>query len=316
MRSKGDSHVDVRIFIEPQEGASYATQLALARVAEDLGFDGFFRSDHYLRMGAGSGEPGPTDSWVTLAGLARETRSIRLGTLMSAVTFRFPGLLAVQVAQVDEMSGGRVELGLGTGWYQPEHDAYGVPFPARRFDLLQEQLEIITGMWATEEGGRFDFTGRHYRLVECPALPRPRQRPHPPVIVGGIGPRRTPALAARYADEFNVGATRPEPTGAQYQRVREACAEIGRDSRELTFSFASPICCGGSDAALAAQADRIGRGVAELRANALAGGPDEVVDRIGRYAELGATRLYLTIADLADWDQLELIGHQILPQLT
>jgi F420-dependent oxidoreductase-like protein len=308
--------MDLRIFVEPQQGATYDDQLAVARVAEDLGYGGFFRSDHYLAVGAVDGRPGPTDSWLTLAGLARETRSIRLGTLMSAATFRLPGPLAIQVAQVDEMSGGRVELGLGTGWYEDEHRAYGIPFPARRFDLLEEQLDVVTGIWGTPEGKDFAYAGRHYQLTGCPALPRPRQRPRPPIIVGGRGTRRTPAIAARHADEYNIGFVRPDQAERQYQLVRAACLAEGRDPAGLTCSIALVTCCGGSDAEVAERARRIDRGVAELRATGLGGSPEEVVDKIGRYAEAGAQRIYLQILDMRDWDHLELIAHQVASKLT
>ncbi|WP_447646153.1 LLM class flavin-dependent oxidoreductase [Nocardioides zeae] len=145
--------MDLRIFTEPQQGATYDDLLAVAQETERLGFDAFFRSDHYLHM-SGDGLPGPTDAWTTLAGLARETSTIRLGTLMTSATFRHPGVLAIQVAQVDQMSGGRVELGLGAGWFEGEHAAYGIPFPdtRERFDRYAEQLEIVTGLWATPEG--------------------------------------------------------------------------------------------------------------------------------------------------------------------
>src|SRR5215469_4612791 len=198
--------MQLRIFTEPQQGASYETLLRAARAAEDLGFDGFFRSDHYLKMGDVSGLPGPTDSWVTLAGLARETTRIRLGTLVSAATFRYPGPLAISVAQVYQMSGGRVELGLGAGWFEAEHKAYAIPFPplAERFARYEEQLAIITGLWETPDGGTFSFSGTYYTVTDSPALPKPAQRPRPPMIIGGAGARRTPRLAAAYADEYNI----------------------------------------------------------------------------------------------------------------
>src|SRR4051794_20191359 len=185
---------------EPQMGATYDDLLAVARHAEDTGFDAFFRSDHYLTM-SGDGLPGPTDAWLTLAALARETKRIRLGTLVTAMTFRMPGVLAISVAQVDQMSGGRVELGLGTGWYDGEHTAYGVPFPplGERFERFEEQLQILRGLWEAE--GSFDFAGKHYALKDSPALPKPTQ-PHVPVIIGGFGAKRTPRLAATYADEY------------------------------------------------------------------------------------------------------------------
>src|SRR3954462_2692486 len=189
--------MQLRVFTEPQQGASYDDQLRVARAAEDLGFDAFFRSDHYLSMGDASGQPGPTDAWLTLAALARETSTIRLGTLLSPATFRLPGPLAISVAQVDQMSGGRVELGLSAGWFEVEHTAYGLPFPplGERFDRYEEQLAIVTGLWSTPLGQTFDFEGRYYRLSDSPALPKPVQDGGIPVIVGGRGPTRTPRLA-------------------------------------------------------------------------------------------------------------------------
>jgi len=156
--------VQLRVFTEPQQGAAYEDLLAIARLTEELGFDAFFRSDHYLKMGDVAGLPGPTDAWITLAGLARETSRIRLGTLVTSATFRLPGPLAISVAQVDQMSGGRVELGIGTGWYETEHAAYGIPFGGSfsvRFERLVEQLDIITGLWSTAEGETFSFEGKH-----------------------------------------------------------------------------------------------------------------------------------------------------------
>ena len=196
---------DFRIFVEPQNGSSYTDQLAVARTAENAGYSAFFRSDHYLAMN-GDGLPGPTDSWVTLAGLARETSSIRLGTMVTSATFRYPGPLAISVAQVDEMSGGRVEFGFGAGWFEAEHRANAIPFAplGERFDRLTEQLEIITGLWTSPPGQTFDYSGTHYTVADSPALPKPVQSPHPPIIIGGGGAKRTPALAAKFAAEFNI----------------------------------------------------------------------------------------------------------------
>src|SRR6202044_905304 len=184
--------MELRIFTEPQQGADYGRLLAVARASEQLGFDAFFRSDHYMSMGDGDGLPGPTDAWLTLAGLALQTSRIRLGTLMSPATFRYPGPLAISVAQVDHMSGGRVEFGFGAGWFDAEHAAYAIPFPelGERFDRYEEQLAIITGLWATPDGETFSFEGTHYRLADSPALPKPAQRPRPPLILGGSGVRR------------------------------------------------------------------------------------------------------------------------------
>ena len=306
----------LRIFTEPQQGASYATLRAVARAAEDLGFDAFFRSDHYLTMD-GSGLPGPTDSWVTLAGLARETTRIRLGTLVSSATFRYPGPLAISVAQVDEMSGGRVELGLGAGWFEAEHAAYGIPFPGvvERFDRLEEQLAIITGLWETPAGKTFSFEGAYYPLTDSPALPKPVQRPHPPIVVGGHGPRRTPRLAARFADEFNVAFVGPEETGAAFGRARDACVAAGRDPASLVYSAAHTVCCGRTDAEVARRAAAAGIDVAELGTGGLAGTPAQVVAKLGVFGALGASRIYLQVLDLHDLDHLELIATEVMPQV-
>jgi F420-dependent oxidoreductase-like protein len=307
----------LRIFTEPQQGASYGTLRRVAKAAEDLGFDAFFRSDHYLRMGDGSGEPGPTDAWATLAALAVETSTIRLGTLVTAATFRLPGPLAVTVAQVDEMSGGRVEFGLGTGWFDGEHRAYGIPFPPlkERFDRFEEQLAIITGLWSTPVGQTFSYDGAYYSLTNSPALPKPVQRPKVPVIIGGAGARRTPALAARYADEFNA-AFQPAPdAAAAFGRVRDACAAEDRDPASMIFSTAQVVCCGKDEAELARRAAAIGRDLSDLRSNGLAGSPSEIVDKLGAFADAGATTAYLQILDLADLGHLDLLASDVLPQV-
>jgi alkanesulfonate monooxygenase len=310
--------VDLRIFTEPQQGADYDDLLRVAQTAEAAGYDAFFRSDHYLAMGATSGEPGPTDAWITLAGLARQTSRIRLGTLVNSATFRLPGPLAVAVAQVDRMSGGRVELGLGAGWFEGEHAAYGIPFPelGERFERLTEQLEIVTGLWGTLPGERYGFTGKHYTLTDSPALPKPVQQPRPPVIVGGKGPRRTPRLAARFADEINVPFSTTAEVVAQFARVDDACREIGRDPGELVRSIAHTIAVGRDDQEVARRALTIGREVDDVRENGLAGTPAEVVDTLGRWREqTGISRVYLQLLDLADLDQLELIAAEVAPQL-
>jgi F420-dependent oxidoreductase-like protein len=310
--------VDLRIFTEPQMGASYDDQLRVARAAEAAGYDAFFRSDHFLVMGEASGEPGPTDSWVTLGALARETSRIRLGTLVTSATFRLPGPLAITVAQVDAMSRGRVELGLGSGWFAAEHEAYGIPFPGlgERFDRLTEQLEIITGLWGTLPGERFSYRGTHYAIADSPALPKPVQQPHPPVIVGGVGAKRTPALAARFASEFNVPLAVEEKVAAQFARVDEACRAIGRDPAELVRSVAHTIAVGRDDAEVRQRALTIGRDPADMKVNGLSGTVAEVVDRLGQWREkTGITRIYLQLLDLADLDQVDLIAAEVAPQL-
>ena len=306
--------MDLRIFTEPQQGATYDTLLSVAKATEDLGFDAFFRSDHYLHMGDVDGLPGPTDAWLTLAGLARETKRIRLGTLMTAATFRLPGVLAIQVAQVDQMSGGRVELGLGAGWYEEEHTAYGIPFPKEKFARLEEQLAIVTGLWKTPVGETFSHDGAHYQLTDSPALPKPAQG-RVPVLIGGHGPTRTPRLAARFADEFNMPFASVEDSERQFGRVRAAAEEAGRKGDDLVYSNALIACVGKDDAEVARRAAAIGREVPELKENGLTGSPAEVVDKIGRYAEAGASRVYLQIMDLDDLDHLELISSQVQNQL-
>lgn len=312
--------VELRVFTEPQQGASYDDLLAVARTAEQLGFGAFFRSDHYLSMG-GEGLPGPSDAWTTLAGLARDTSTIRLGTMMTSATFRHPGVLAIQVAGVDAMSGGRVELGIGAGWFAEEHTAYGIPFPdtKERFERFAEQLEVVTGLWSAPTGETYDFAGTHYQLADSPALPKPVQaaghRGGPPVIIGGKGKKQTPALTARYADEFNLPFVDEATTASQFARVRAACEEIGRDPDSLAWSNALTVCVGRDEAEVDRRAAAIGRTSDDLRANALAGTVQEVVDTIGRYAALGSQRIYLQTLDLADLDHLHLVAEQVMPHV-
>lgn len=305
--------MELRIFTEPQQGATYNDLLRVALESERLGFAAFFRSDHYLNMGSESGLPGPTDAWMTIAALARETHSIRLGTLMTSATFRLPGPLAIAVAQADQMSGGRIELGIGAGWFTEEHTAYAIPFPAvgERFDRLTEQLEIITGLWSTPSGATFDYDGRHYELTDCPALPKPTQRPHPPIIIGGGGKFRTPRLAARFANEFNMPFSSVRDTREQFQRVRSACDETHRVA-DIVLSAAQVLCVGENEHDVEKRAERIGREPAELRANGLAGTIEEVKAKIQEFAEAGATRMYLQVLDLTDLDQLGVVAEQIV----
>jgi F420-dependent oxidoreductase-like protein len=312
------ARMDLRVFTEPQQGATYDDLLAVARTAEELGYGAFFRSDHYLGIGLGANEdglPGSTDAWTTLAGLARDTSTMRLGTLVTSATFRLPGPLAITVAQVDRMSGGRVELGLGAGWFEAEHSAYGIPFPPapERFDRLEEQLEIITGLWTTPVGERFGFEGRHYRLTDSPALPKPLQAPRPPVIIGGYGKRRTPALAARFADEFNLPFASVDTTREQFARVRAACETAGRDPASLVWSNALVVCVGADDQEFRRRAAAIARDPDELRETGVAGTPGEAVETLARYAAEGSQRVYLQVLDLADLEHLHLVAEEVRP---
>jgi alkanesulfonate monooxygenase SsuD/methylene tetrahydromethanopterin reductase-like flavin-dependent oxidoreductase (luciferase family) len=237
---------------------------------------------------------------------------------MTSATFRLPGMLAVQVAEVDVMSGGRVELGFGAGWFQAEHDAYGIPFPGveERFDRFEEQLDIITGLWATANGERFTYKGRYYQLEDCPALPRPAQRPRPPVIIGGTGPRRTPELAAAYADEFNVPFASVEKARDQIERVRAACREAGRDPSSLVYSIAAALGVGKDDAEARRRGEVNGADFAELRAGAgLVGTVGEVIERLKVYEAMGVSRSYLQLNDLQDMDQLDLVAGHVMPKV-
>lgn len=308
--------MELRVFTEPQQGATYEDLLTIALAAEELGFAAFFRSDHYLSVGT-DGLPGPTDAWTSLAGLARDTTSIRLGTMMTSATFRLPGPLAITVAGVDQMSGGRVELGLGAGWFAEEHTAYGIPFPdtAERFDRFEEQLSIISGLWATPIGGRLSHDGPHYPIQDSPALPKPVQQPGPPIIIGGKGARRTPQLAARFASEFNVPFASVEVNRTQIARVREACVSIGRDPDDLTYSAALTVCCGSDEAEVRRRAAAIGDDYGELCEKGLTGTPDELVETIASYAEVGVRRLYLQVLDLADLDHLRLLAAEVMPRV-
>ncbi len=309
--------MEFRAFIEPQQGASYADQLAVAQTAEQLGYAAFFRSDHYLAM-SGDGQPGPTDSWVTLGAIARGTSSIRLGTLVTSATFRYPGPLAISVAQVDEMSGGRIELGLGSGWFAPEHEAYGIPFPSvrERFERLSEQLAIVTGLWTTKPGETFDYAGKHYTIAGSPALPKPVQSPHPPIIIGGVGAKRTPSLAATYAAEFNIPFAPLDTATTQFERVADAVAAAGRPADSIVYSAAFVVCAGRNDSEVARRAAAIGRDVDEMRSNSpLVGTPAEIVDKLAPWENIRVQRVYTQLLDLSDLAHLELFADEVMPQL-
>lgn len=301
--------MQLRTFIEPQQGTTYDAVLAHARTAQRLGFDGWFTSDHLLSMGDADPAPGPTDAWTTLAGLARDTSTIRLGTLVTPATFRAPGHFAVQAAQVDAMSGGRIEVGFGTGWYEAEHEAMALPFAelATRFDRLEEYLAIVTGVWDLPAGERFDHDGEHYRVADNPGLPKPSQSPHPPVIVGGTGRSRTPALAARFADEWNCPFVDVEEWAELAGIVRAACEDADRDPTALTYSVALTTCIGSDEDEYLERAAAIGREPDELRAAGICGRPDEAREKVERFAAQGCERIYLQTLDIGDVDHLELI---------
>ena len=306
--------MDFRIFIEPQQGTTYDRISALALHAESLGFNGFFTSDHYLKMGDSDGLPGPTDAWTTLAGLTRDTNTIRLGTLVTPVTFRHLGSLVISVSQIDQMSGGRVELGLGAGWYEDEHKAQGLPFPdvGKRFDLLEESLEVLNAIWNLEEGELFNYDGKTIQFRNSMGLPKPKQEFGPPVIMGGIGKRRTPALVAKYASEYNTPFVSAEGFATLVSVVKDTCAKWDRDPEDLIYSCAQVFCCGESETILSNRASAIGREVEELRVNGLAGTPDEVRRKVEDFKQNGCDRFYLQILDDCDLEHLDLAAEIFL----
>jgi F420-dependent oxidoreductase-like protein len=301
--------------MEPRHGATYEQILTLAKATDDAGFDAFFRSDHLFGVDPNDPEYRPTECWTTLAGLARDTSRIRLGTLVTAATFRQPGQLAAIVATVDEMSGGRIELGLGTGWYQREHEAFGIRFPptGERFDRLAEQLEIITGLWGTEPGAEkgFSFAGKHYTVAENRTTPQPTQRPHPPIIVGGTGPKRTPAIAARFADEFNGALS--EDLRATFARFDRACEQIGRDPAQASHSGVIPVACGTTQAEVDRRAAVMGSEL--IRRHAAIGSPAYIAERVDEMRKAGADTIYFHIYDIEDLDHIALLGAEVLRKM-
>lgn len=304
-----------RVFTEPQQGASYDQLVAVARVAEAGGYGAFFRSDHILKMGSVSGLPGVTDAWTTLAGLARDTSTIRLGTLVTPVTFRHLGDFAVIAAQVDQMSNGRVDIGLGAGWYGAEHEAFGIPFPdvPDRYDLLEDQLAILAGAWSAPSGTTFDYSGKTTTVHIAVDTVRPAQSPRPPIVLGGQGGPKSARLAATYAAEYNTAFVPVERMRATHDKIRAACESAGRDPASMVYSAALVLCCGESETEVGRRAEAIGRDVAELREHGLAGSPDEVLAKLEQYAEAGAERFYLQILDLTDLDHLRLVAEQVMP---
>jgi alkanesulfonate monooxygenase len=273
------------LMVDPQEGLSYAGMLELVTTAEAVGFDTFVRSDHWLSLEGHWTRPA-TDAWTTLAGLARETTRIRLGTMVSPVTFRQPIEIAKIVSTVDEMSGGRVELGLGAGWYDPEHRSFGIPFPPRgeRFEMLEEQLQIVPGLWTEPT---FTFIGRHYRLRGAVCEPKPIQRPHPPIIVGGHGKPRLVRLAAAHADELNLDSPSPEDCQEVFDRLDAACRAVGRDPGTVRRSAMLMWSDADADAPAEVQRARLAAyaaaGVDRLVFNVWPGpGSPAMVERLGR----------------------------------
>jgi F420-dependent oxidoreductase-like protein len=302
----------LRVLMEPRRGATYEQILALARTTEEAGFDAFFRSDHYLGIDAGDASYLPTDSWATLAGLALQTSRVQLGTLMTASTFRLPGPLAIAVATVHAMSGGRVELGIGTGWYEREHRSFGIPCPptGERFDRLEEQLSVITGLWTTPPGERFSYAGKHYQIDDCANFPAVPAGARPRVIIGGVGPRRTPGLAARFADEFNSGLGGDD--AGRFDNFRRICAEQGRDPDTVRLSTTLPVCCGATPDEARRRAASLGEPGARLLSQGVIGTPADVLGRLERFAAIGVDTVYFHLYDAVDLDHVRLLGQEVL----
>src|SRR5215475_1257169 len=301
----------LRILLEPNGGASYAQILALARAAEEAGFDAFFRSDHYLGVGDDDVSYKPTDSWTTLAGLALQTERVRIGTLVNASTFRLPGQLAVEVATVDQMSGGRAELGIGAAWYEREHNYFGIPFPplGERFDRLEEQLAILTGIWDTKPGERFSFEGKHYQVRDCASIPRFASRPK--IIIGGAGAKRTPTLAAKYADEFN-GALGLD-VRERFANFKRICEDVvGRDPAQVRLSATLPVAIGSDAADLERRKESLGEPGARLLAAGVTGSAGEVVRAIENLADQGADTVYFHLYGPGDVEHIRLLGSEVV----
>jgi F420-dependent oxidoreductase-like protein len=308
------------LMTEPQQGLSYLEILAIARTAEEAGFEAYFRSDHYASFPGPDGQP-TTDAWATLAGLARETKRIRLGTLVSPVTFRLPGNLAKVVATVAEMSDGRIEVGVGAGWNEVEHRRLGLRFPSprERFDMLEEELSILHGLWTEPDGWSFD--GQHWQVHDALFRPRPVSpvgTRHPNLIVGGDGGPRMAALVARYGDEFNLTSASAAKAPAPYERVRAACREIGRDPDEVTYSAMTGVLVGEDDADVRRRVEELvgvlGTGqdaegwLAERRDRWVLGTPDQARERVAELERAGVQRLMLQDFLPRDLEMVRLMG--------
>jgi F420-dependent oxidoreductase-like protein len=305
--------------VEGQEGVTWDEWVALARACDEAGLDGLFRSDHYSSTQA---EPGSLDAWATLAGLAAVTERIRLGTLVSPVTFRHPSVLAKNVVTVDHVSGGRVEVGIGAGWMDVEHRAYGFAFPelGERLELLAEQVEIVHRL-LTEDG--VEFEGRHYRLDRARGLPKPVQRPRPPILLGGSARSGTLGPAVRFADEYNTPTGNLEEVRRRRERVRAACERAGRDPASLPFSVMTGSIVGTDEADVRRRAERVARRIAwegtvdgmlsRLSRSWVIGTPEQVVERLGQLAEAGVERAMLQHWEFDDDAPVRMLGAAVVP---
>lgn len=312
------------LMVEGQEDVGWDSWVELARTAEEQGFEALFRSDHY-RSTAGLSGRGALDAWASISAMAALTETIRFGTLVSPATFRHPSVLARTVVTADHVSGGRVELGMGAGWLETEHTASGFGFPdvSTRMEMLEEQVEIVVRQW-TEE--RFDFQGRHYELVDCDALPKPLQRPHPNLIIGGAAGPRSAAIAGRWADEYNTVFASPDECRQRRAVVERAFEQAGRDPGGLTFSVMTGLVVGDDDAGVRDYAGRLlTRAGADMSVDEyltkrssthVIGTPDAIVARLAEFSDAGVDRIMLQHLNHDDMASLRLIGEQVIPQLT
>jgi F420-dependent oxidoreductase-like protein len=308
--------------LEPQQGGTYAQFRAVARAAEQAGYDAVFRSDHLLTIG---GQPQPAlEAWTTLAALARDTTSIRLGTLVTPMTFRHPSVLAREVVTVDEMSGGRIEIGVGTGWYEPEHRSLGIAFPPmrERTDRLEECVEVMTRLWT---GQPVSYEGRYYRLDEAVALPRPVQDPLP-LLVGGHGGPRSTSLGARFAAEYNTTSIDPDGAAQTYAKARAACEAVGRDPASLRLSWMGTVLVGRDDATLRRRLQRYAAWngtpdadpdtvLQRMAAHSAVGTYDQAADKLRAYVAAGCERIYARVLDLDDLDQISELATEVMPRV-
>ena len=310
------------LMLEGQQGVTWDDWIRLAEAAERLGFEGLFRSDHYF-SGHGVTGHGSSDAWTLLGALAARTERLRLGTLVSPVTFRSPALLARSAVTVDRVSGGRVEIGMGAGWWAQEHAQFGFPFPptSERFAMLEEQLEIVHGLLTKE---RFSFHGDHYTLEDAEFLPKALQQPHPPIIVGGtrVGPRMQ-RLVGRWADEFNTVGGSPEDVAKRFDRARAGVATANRDPNMLVTSLMT-WCFVGEDEGAYLRRLRRAHAIdptagpfdgyrADVEADCIVGTPDRAVERLAEYAAAGVQRIMLNHELFDDVDMLELLAAQVFP---
>ena len=316
--------MDICLMIEGQEGVTWDQWVALARACETWGYEGLFRSDHYLSFWEPN-DRGALDAWATLAALAAITERIRLGSMVSPVTFRHPAELAKAVVTADHVSRGRVELGMGAGWFEREHKAFGFSFPTtrERLDLLTEQVEIVHRLWGAD-GDEVDFSGTHYRLEACPALPKPFQNPHPPLIIGGGAGPRSAALAARWADEYDIVYFDPAGAKERVQRVSAACEAIGRDPGEIRRSLLTKTIVGSDESEVRRRAAElmawqhedgdVDALLADLRANHVAGTVEQVLERLAEFAAAGIHRVLAHQLVHTDLESVEQIGREVIPE--